>query len=339
MPPFKAVKKSNEMGVIMEKSALSKNNGRKTVIGIILFVIVFGGLLALASVFDLQVSDILADLEPGEYLTKNPFGILFESIGSWPVYLMLSIATAIIYANTRISENKWLKTLGAAVANIVSFIAMYVLVTDTIGYFERHFEIESFTETWFATVIFVLVALACSELICYAFTKRGKEELRALLKFAFVIIFCAALSNLVVNVVKDIMCRPRYRTMNYFGDFSQYHRWYQRAEFPEITEEMKIVFDSSSGKDGFRSFPSGHTCAAGTIYSILALPCLFKKYDSTKRRVLLYFIAILVTGVVAVSRIVCGAHFFSDVLIGGTLAYVSAILGIKIFIKKDFNKV
>lgn len=321
----------------MEKVKQQEKN--KTVLAVILFIVVFGALLALATVFDLDVSNMLADLEPGEYLTKNPFGILFESIGSWPVYLFLSAAIAIIYANTRISENKWLKTLGAAVANICSFIAMYVLVTDTIGYFERHFEIESFTETAFAKVVFIFIALAFSEMTCYFFTKFNKEQLRALLKLAFVVIFCAALSNLVVNVVKDIMHRPRYRTMNYFGDFSQFHRWYQRAELPEITEEMKVVFDSSSGKDGYRSFPSGHTSAAGTVYSILALPYLFNRYDTKKWRFLLYFISVAVTGIVAVSRIVCGAHFFSDVLIGGTLSYLSVMLGIKIFIKKDFRKV
>ena len=37
---------------------------------------------------------------------------------------------------------------------------------------------------------------------------------------------------------------------------------------------------------------------------------------------------------VAISRIVVGAHFFSDVLMGGTLAFVSMIIAREIFIFK-----
>ena len=37
---------------------------------------------------------------------------------------------------------------------------------------------------------------------------------------------------------------------------------------------------------------------------------------------------------VAISRIVVGAHFFSDVLMGGTLAFVSMIIAREIFICK-----
>lgn len=311
-----------------------------TVAAIALFVIVFGGLLALASVFDLQVSNILARLEPGAYLTTNPFGVIFECIGSWPVYAFIAVACAIFFTNIKRSQNKAWRIIGSTIANIASVIAMYVLVTDTVKYLERHFEVEHFTETIFATVIFVFIAAALGELTCLAFSKVDDDTAKALLKFAFVIIFCAALSNIIVNIIKNIMYRPRYRTMNFLGDtdFSNFHRWYQKSSTPVITETLQAVV-GGSGKDAYRSFPSGHTCAAGTVYSILALPYLFKKYDTTGKKFLVWFCAIFVTGVVAVSRIVCGAHFFSDVLIGGTISFLCVMLAIKIFIKKDFNKV
>ena len=96
---------------------------------------------------------------------------------------------------------------------------------------------------------------------------------------------------------------------------------------------------SQVGKDAYRSFPSGHTCAAGTTYALLALPHLFKKYNTVKYKVLFYFVSVIFTGTVAISRIVCGAHFFSDVLVGGTSMFLGVMLAIKIFVRKDYERV
>ena len=43
------------------------------------------------------------------------------------------------------------------------------------------------------------------------------------------------------------------------------------------------------------------------------------------------------TGIVAVSRMVVGAHFFSDVLMGGTISFLSVMLFREIFILKGAN--
>ena len=50
-----------------------------------------------------------------------------------------------------------------------------------------------------------------------------------------------------------------------------------------------------------------------------------------------YMLIITYTGMVAVSRIIVGAHFFSDVLMGGTIAFVSMIIFREIFICKGSN--
>ena len=44
------------------------------------------------------------------------------------------------------------------------------------------------------------------------------------------------------------------------------------------------------------------------------------------------------TGYIAVSRIVVGAHFFSDVLFGGTIIYLSVFLGV-IIVKAILKKI
>lgn len=310
----------------------------KTATAIGLFILLFGGMLTLATFYDLKVDQILADLQFGQYLTTNIFGRTFEIIGSWPVYIALSVAFAILFANTIRSQNKALKIAGSIAANVATVIASYVLVSDTIGYINQHFEVESFTETIFAKIVFVFVGIAIGELIILPFTKMSDETLKSLLKLAFIILFAAALSNLVVNIIKNVMNRPRFRTMMFLGDagFIRFQPWYVAHDKWNISAELLSI---GVKNDAYRSFPSGHTCAAAMSYCILALPHLFNKFNTKKNITMLYGISILITGLVAVSRMVCGAHFFSDVLVGGTITYLCVMLGIRIFIKKDYKRI
>lgn len=330
----------------MEKTTSKKN----TIVGICLFIIVFGALLLSATFYDLEVSKILAKVNVGEYFTTSIFGAVFESIGSWPVYAFLSAAFAIIYSNTKRSENKALKILGSIAANIASVIAMAVLVFDTVNYITVHVSLETgaMLASVFAKIVCVFIAIAFGELMCYAFARLDDEKAKALLKLSFIIIFGVIVANIFVNIVKNIMYRPRYRAMQCLNQpdengniFWNFHRWYQKFRMPEEGDPLYIAMSNGHkvGHDAYRSFPSGHTCAAGTVYAILALPKLLKKYDTPKMRAMLCFIAVAVTGIVAVSRIVCGAHYFSDVLVGGTTTFLSMVLGIKLFIKDDFKRV
>ena len=165
----------------------NKKSAKNTVIAICLFVVVFGALLAAATFFDLEVSKILAKVNVGEYFTTSVFGAIFESIGSWPVYAMLSAAFAIIYSNTKRSSVKLLKILGSIAANVASVIAMAVLVFDTVDYITRHVSVptgEAITSV-FAKVVCVFIAAACGELMCYAFARLSDEKAKALLKFSY----------------------------------------------------------------------------------------------------------------------------------------------------------
>jgi membrane-associated phospholipid phosphatase len=96
---------------------------------------------------------------------------------------------------------------------------------------------------------------------------------------------------------------------------------------------MRALFGTT---DALKSFPSGHTCSAGTVYCLLMLLDVFNVKSKGKRAVS-WIAAITYTGMVAVSRIIVGAHFFSDVLMGGTIAFVSMIIFREIFICKGSN--
>lgn len=313
-----------------------KMNNKRCIISIVMFLAVFGILLALATVFDLQVSKILVDLKPGAYFTKNVFGMAMETFGMTPGYIFIAFAFAIIYSNARKCEIKWVNIAVSAVSNIAAVVTMYIYADDTLGYIKRHTEVDSFVNSPLSLITCVWFALLTGELICSLMNKLDKETAKSLLKFSFIVICTFAMSNLVINAVKNVMYRPRYRTMWFLGDteFTNFHRWYQRSEKPIIPEILAQVNGHKVGMDAYRSFPSGHTSSAGTIYALIALPKLLKKYNSTKWKVLFLTVSVCYTGIVAVSRIVCGAHFFSDVLIGGTVAFLCAVVFTNLFTRE-----
>ena len=84
--------------------------------------------------------------------------------------------------------------------------------------------------------------------------------------------------------------------------------------------------------DSCKSFPSGHTFSAAVIYSLLCLPSLFDKLNKPWIKALFYVGTIGYTAFVAISRILVGAHYMSDVLMGGTIAFVAAMLGKEMFV-------
>lgn len=328
----------------MEKS-------KKNKLGIILFAVIFAALLITATFTDLAVSKILVDLDPtpgtyGAYFTDNLFGAPLEAVGSWPVYIMLSFAFEIMFANVMLCKKNFLRFLGCLASRVASAIAIYVLIDDTAKYVGQHVDIIGTTQSLMFKIVSGFVAFAVASLIGWSLIRLDKETLHALLKFAYIVIFAAIFYNVLINLsVKNVMNRPRYRAMNYLGDkdFTNFHRWYQAYTKPEPGSPLYVDVIDLNGKavakDAYRSFPSGHTASAAMMYCLLALPKLLKKYDNKKSKLCLYIVTVAFTGVVAVSRIVCGAHFFSDVLVGGTITFVGVWIAEKIFIRKNYELV
>ena len=55
-----------------------------------IFIVVFGLLLFLATMFDLQISHMLAKpyLADGAFYSTNPIGLIVEYIGSFPIFFL-----------------------------------------------------------------------------------------------------------------------------------------------------------------------------------------------------------------------------------------------------------
>ena len=308
---------------------MSNPTKKHTLISCSLFILIFGALLATATFTDLQVSQILTKgtLMPGEYIADGLFGVVFECLGCTAPYIVgaFSLEIFFIYA-LRFVENKALSIIMAAVLQILSFITYYYVSLDVLDYNLRHYGLEGGSFAFMKGEL-AFVAALLTVLTAFAVNNFSDETVKRFPRFAFAVAMAIALSSITVTLLKGPFGRPRFRAMNYAGDFSYYTRWYVLNGQPD-KEWMKATFSST---DAYRSFPSGHTQSASMIFCIIMLKELMN-IVSRKKIALLWIISIVWTGLVAVSRIMVGAHFFSDVLIGGTIGFLSVIIAREIFV-------
>jgi membrane-associated phospholipid phosphatase len=321
----------------------------------LLFLAIFAGLLITATFTDFQVSQFLTSkaLAAHTYLTNaSVFGVAFEALGSDPVYLAFAFAFQILfwYCLRKKDLSAAPKTLLSGIMAVCSFVANYVLVNDTMGYIEEHItgeygafvEHESLETHGWLLLIVILTALFLSALGILATRNFTDAQIESLCSVAIATLVFLVVSTLVLHVIKKPVGRIRFRAMNVaeadpllvkdYG-FSRFARWYEWHGQWISKDQMMTMFGTT---DALKSFPSGHTNAAGAAYF---LPMLNDALKIKRKgvRALLWICPVVITGLTAVSRIIVGAHFFSDVLVGGTCAFVCMILSREIFVCKGAN--
>ncbi len=108
------------------------------------------------------------------------------------------------------------------------------------------------------------------------------------------------LQYIVITIIKNLWLRPRMRLL--MSSDYKFLPWYQRG----------IILNGLSDIDLILSFPSGHTASAATILS-------FFFFNNSKKNQIICVIWIIL---VALSRIIVGAHFLSDVVMGSFICFI-----------------
>lgn len=245
----------------------------------LLFVAVFAALLIAASFTDLEVSNLLTGgaLEEGEYLSHDVFGVAFEIFGSSPIYVMAGICVVLLMLYVwRTLKLRPMREIICVILLAGSVLAFWFFFDDMFGYIGEHAHAEGTYLETAMTVIAVLCALLTSAVVTAAFYRIKDETLKKLMKFVIAFVIMAVIANVLVMIIKEPVGRMRYRAMNSdlgqsLGGFANFQNWYEsRGGQPE---EWSAYFESAYGvTDAFKSFPSGHTCAAGMTYALIMLP-------------------------------------------------------------------
>lgn len=308
---------------------------KKTILSLILFAVIFGGLLLTATFTDLQVSQILTKgtLPAGQYYATGVFGVVFECIGTCPELLLSAICAAMLTMwALRIVKPGAVRTL-LVITGGAATVGLYLWeFSDLFEYVCRHVQVPEGGPSFkgvpaFLWGIATFLALLSAVLTLFAVSRFSDDTLKKLPRFAVVTMGAIVFAILLVQVIKSPMGRMRYRSMNVIGDDSGYTPWYVAGGQPD-KEWMRETFGTS---DAYKSFPSGHTRAAAATFYLIALADVLD-VKSRRIRALLWWFAFSFTGTVALSRIMVGAHFFSDVLVGGTIGFSVCMLAREFFL-------
>lgn len=153
-----------------------------------------------------------------------------------------------------------------------------------------------------APFMVAVVALAFIT-VAYAFIKLvDKKHYRRLRQVAKVGVLLSVLPILVINIIKMIWGRERFRHMT--APFSTFTPWY----LPQ----------SLTTNNEFMSFPSGHSANSSVIYWITLIPLFLPSLKKYEKAISIFSVIWII--MVMLSRVIVGAHFASDVVMGMTLS-------------------
>lgn len=286
---------------------------------------IFALLAIISGIYDLQINIAL-------YNPNSFYAQIFQRLGEMPSYLTPAVAGCILFYQDW-GRNKWEKIGWKVICGIVIFAGFYF----GIGHwFWKNFINKDLLYAAFYKILFTLMMTGVT-LLCGLFVP--KKAMKKLCWFAIFLIIAVALSNIIVQIMKMIWSRQRFRVMYADGkNFEGFSPWYLPQGFTKRPESYIAKYEAidvglgHGGNDAFKSFPSGHTVAAAASFGVIIIP---EMYENMKKwKPLFWAIPIAYTVLVAISRIVAGAHYLSDVLFGGFAGYAVAALTRWVFMEK-----
>lgn len=229
--------------------------------------------------------------------SKNLFGRFFEVVGELPFAFFSVFAFALLFKfRTRIS-----KSAGIVTGIVFGLLAaLFSVMGGFMTWNYLHENIENAPQ--FIAVIFAAALLAGAYLLA---RRVPKEKSREAITFAIIVIIYFVAVIVIMNLLKTIWSRMRIREMT--DPITQFTRWY-------------IITDHAGFDNAMASFPSGHAMnAAGTILLCL-LPSFLQGLSG--KVTLMKIIAYVWMVLIGISRVIMGAHFASDVVVGIMLSLI-----------------
>lgn len=260
---------------------------------IILFYLSVVGCMAVAIFYDLQIDIKLND-------PTNPFAVWFYNTGEIPGRLICPIAGAVLYY---LSQSKFGKPVGFCITMGGSAY---------LGYYIGHHFFKDENNLIFG----IVYGIGCGVIILlagrYITVPDSMKKPLVVLAVAGIVVMFLQLG--AIEGLKYLWGRVRFRDLLVDGSYDRFTPWYH-----------------PNGINGNKSFPSGHTAGAGMSYLAMLLPLCSKK--AREHTAACFVIPFLYTSIVAYTRLVMGAHYLSDVTVGGAISFTLVIITLTILEK------
>ena len=289
--------------------------------GILLIGLIVGSINTL----DLTINAAIFD-------PKNGFGLVASSFGMIPGYATLSVFGGALFALT--FKNKKFH-IAIRILFYAIILAFYGLSTYFLG--KDVFSVNGFYNPkfhpWLGCIIMGIVMLPC----LYFGYWLGKKNENPRMWIIILVLAFAMFMALVpgTTLLKAIMHRPRYRMVIFEQGTGWFRNWWEPfKEYSHFKDGENVIINGVTyGKEEFKSFPSGHSCAVmcGLILAT-TIPLMNKKW--MKYQVLFFYIAFAWGLVVMFSRMLVGAHFLTDTCMGSLLAVIFFYIANEVVVRK-----
>ncbi len=290
--------KTNE-AVILMKIILSSRKICWSVAALLMVMMVIG------SIWDYPISCSLYD-------KSNWFGIIFAAFGEYPSTLGLVVVGSMLLAghNKEKQSSAAIQCVGGILLTILGAALSMLLPPH---YAEVPLYFSCFVGIICSAVIFFVTLLLC----------RGAEQ-KKVIQVALAIFVTILATTIIVNLIKIPWGRARMRLVA-SNPRAYFMPWWQAGDGLK-----NILTAAGVGADEFKSFPSGHVAGASALMLLCLLPQIQPKLATQQS--LLFAIGFCWTCLTALSRIIIGAHYLTDV----TVAFAIGFLVMNIVCRRVF---
>lgn len=253
------------------------------------------------------------------YMPDNLPALIVTTLGIYPYFASVVLFMGALYERAVHSgQGKAVKVLLCAVCAAIAlgtgFAGALALVSkDCLGgmfpFLNKNYP-----------VIAAISAVAAYPLFFVGYHFAKKSEDKQLAKKLITLIIIQAIAFGLMEVLKFVFCRPRYRIAVQGFEGIGFVPWYTKFQ-------GAAGFVAALGLEStdFRSFPSGHSILSiSCIYILLSLVWLFPKLR--KRQNLLCCAGLLFGMLVMFTRMMLGAHYLSDVSAGAIIGTVLSLV-------------
>lgn len=261
--------------------------------------------------YDFQIAEALFD-------PTNPVGVFGAAYGEFPSGAAMLIGGLMLILFRNRSRTAIMVTQ-LVLGGLLTLFGTFMLMFLPTMYIEGHL-----------AVLLVISAVFVGAV--FWFTIRGLQgaDRKLAIRVATVMLLVVVAELLIVNVLKVGWARPRMRMMAVEPG----------ASFVPIYQPGAPSFKDalmSSGVPGeeFKSFPSGHTANAALLIVFTALTVLKKSWLDIRQWV--FWIGALWGAYVGFSRLIMGAHFLTDTVIGYAVTFISVLVAFRIAFPSPSN--